>query len=149
MKWRMIVVSSDLLIISQIIILSICHHSMLGMNLSKSLSTDLRTCECWLNLRRWICQNLSWYTLTLFPLDQWSCIYLHQSTIWACILGTEFDFQGSGIHLVSLLVLTLYWRNLSSPLFSIQAPLSVFLFLPFFLIPTASFFVCKFGFSSL
>lgn len=92
----------------------------------KSVSTDLRTCECWLNLRRRICQNLSWYTLILFPSSQWSCIYLHQSTIWAHVLGTEFDFQGSGIQSVSVLLLILCWRNSNNSLSSLQGPLSVF-----------------------
>lgn len=64
-----------------------------------------------LNLRRRICQNLSWYTLMLFPSSQWSCIYLHQPTIWTCVLGIEFDFQGSGIQSVSVLLLISYWRN--------------------------------------
>lgn len=75
----------------------------------KPVFTDLRICVCWLNLRKRICQNLSWYAWILFSSSQWSWIYLHQSSIWACVLGTEFDFQGSEIWSVSVLLLVLNW----------------------------------------
>lgn len=78
-----------------------------------------------LKLRKRICQNLSWCTVILFSSSHWSSIYLHQSTIWSCVLGIGFDFWGPGIQSVFALILVLYWWNSNTPLFSLQGCLSI------------------------
>lgn len=78
-----------------------------------------------LKLRKRICQNLRWCTVILFSSSHWSSIYLHQSTIWSCVLGIGFDFWGPGIQSVFALILVLYWWNSNTPLFSLQGCLSI------------------------
>lgn len=78
-----------------------------------------------LKLRKRICQNLSWCTVILFSSSHRSSIYLHQSTIWSCVLGIGFDFWGPGIQSVFALILVLYWWNSNTPLFSLQGCLSI------------------------
>lgn len=63
--------------------------------------------------------------MILFFSSQWSSIYLHQSTIWSCVLGNGFDFWGPAIQPVIVLLLVLYWWNSNTPLFPLQGCLSI------------------------